>query len=417
MARKRLIHVATLGARRHYAVPKLLNELGFLGCFFTDFYAGNKNKALITLLEVLSSYGGSPSLMRLLGRRVAGLNSTNVKSFDLMGLKYIWALKRASAGTEIDDIYREVAARFASNILGCSDLEKSVVWAFKGAAQELFEGVVNKDVVRVLDQISNPGTLENALARTELENYGHWVKEDSLSLNSSYAIDRELKEWSLADRIVVGSPFVKEGLLKCNVDEDKIAVIPSGVDTSQFQWVQRGSFKRDRPLRVLFVGRVSILKGVQYLLEAVSALGGHVVEARFAGAVSVKERYLSKFASNCEFLGAVPRNQISDHYKWADVFCFPSITEGSAAVTYEALCSGLPVITTPNAGSIVTDRVNGFVIPVSNASRIEGALLSYWNDPEMLAAHQFATYEARTSAGIDRYKWDLNAFASTIVSL
>ncbi|GAC1465250.1 MAG: hypothetical protein NVSMB9_04670 [Isosphaeraceae bacterium] len=50
----------------------------------------------------------------------------------------------------------------------------------------------------------------------------------------------------------------------------------------------------------------------------------------------------------------------------ADVFVFPSLFEGSAVVTYEALACGLPTIVTPNAGSIVRDGIEGFLIPPGN---------------------------------------------------
>jgi glycosyltransferase involved in cell wall biosynthesis len=45
---------------------------------------------------------------------------------------------------------------------------------------------------------------------------------------------------------------------------------------------------------------------------------------------------------------------------------FPSIEEGSALVTYEALASGLPVVATPNAGSVVQDGVQGFIVEAQN---------------------------------------------------
>jgi glycosyltransferase involved in cell wall biosynthesis len=45
-------------------------------------------------------------------------------------------------------------------------------------------------------------------------------------------------------------------------------------------------------------------------------------------------------------------------------FVFPSIEEGSALVTYEALAYGLLVVTTPNAGSVVRDGVEGFIVPI-----------------------------------------------------
>jgi glycosyltransferase involved in cell wall biosynthesis len=57
-------------------------------------------------------------------------------------------------------------------------------------------------------------------------------------------------------------------------------------------------------------------------------------------------------------------------YQQADVFAFPTIEEGSALVTYEALACGLPAVTTYNAGSPVRDGQEGFLVPVQDAEAL-----------------------------------------------
>ena len=68
--------------------------------------------------------------------------------------------------------------------------------------------------------------------------------------------------------------------------------------------------------------------------------------------------------------GAVPTTQVAEHFQWAHVFLLPSLCEGSATVTYEALGHGLPVICTLNTGSVVRDEVEGFIVPVRDAAAI-----------------------------------------------
>ena len=71
----------------------------------------------------------------------------------------------------------------------------------------------------------------------------------------------------------------------------------------------------------------------------------------------------------------MPFHEVHALFQDADILVYPSLHEGSAFVTYEALASGLPVITTPNAGSVVRDGVEGYIVPVRDvdalAERIE----------------------------------------------
>jgi len=71
-------------------------------------------------------------------------------------------------------------------------------------------------------------------------------------------------------------------------------------------------------------------------------------------------------------------------YAWADVFLLPTLCEGSATVCYEALAAGLPVITTPNAGSVVRDGLDGFVVPIRDPEAIAEKLEILARDRELL---------------------------------
>jgi starch synthase len=58
----------------------------------------------------------------------------------------------------------------------------------------------------------------------------------------------------------------------------------------------------------------------------------------------------------------------------------PSLHEGSALVTYEALASGLPVIATPQTGSVVRDGVEGFLVPAGQIEPLAERLLQLFRD-------------------------------------
>ena len=86
-----------------------------------------------------------------------------------------------------------------------------------------------------------------------------------------------------------------------------------------------------------------------------------------------------------------------------DVFLLPSICEGSATVIYEALAAGLPVICTPNAGSVVRDGVDGFIVPIRDPDAIMEKLEQLATNAQLLAQ---MSENARRRAGeysIDAY--------------
>jgi glycosyltransferase involved in cell wall biosynthesis len=104
-----------------------------------------------------------------------------------------------------------------------------------------------------------------------------------------------------------------------------------------------------------------------------------------AGKINVTPNAQGRLREHVALIGSVPRSEIGEHYKWADVFLLPSICEGSATVTYEAMAAGLPVICTPNTGSVVRDGVEGFIVPVRDAKMIAERIEQLAANPEQRA--------------------------------
>jgi glycosyltransferase involved in cell wall biosynthesis len=101
--------------------------------------------------------------------------------------------------------------------------------------------------------------------------------------------------------------------------------------------------------------------------------------------------------------GIVPRSEVHEHFKWADVFLFPSRSEGSATVTYEALAAGLPVITTLNSGSIVEDGLSGFIVPVGDVEAIVERLERFMASPKLLQDMTHAAAERSRFGTVEAY--------------
>ncbi|GAB4240998.1 MAG: hypothetical protein OHK0028_19330 [Deltaproteobacteria bacterium] len=212
-------------------------------------------------------------------------------------------------------------------------------------------------------------------------------------------------EFSLADRVVVQSEFGVRSFIEQGFSPEKMVLLPRAVDLKQFP--PPAEIKKT-PFRVLYVGTVCLRKGFLDLLHAWTGLGLPGGELWVVGAVHEE---IVPFLATCRddpsirFFGHV-REGAGRFFPDATVFVLPSITEGSAKTTYEAMGAGLPVITTLNAGSVVRDGVDGFIVPIRDPDAIKERLLQLYKNREMgrvlgrsgrdrVAQFSWETYENR----------------------
>jgi glycosyltransferase involved in cell wall biosynthesis len=196
-----------------------------------------------------------------------------------------------------------------------------------------------------------------------------------------YARESSLEEIVLSDFIFLPSEFVKKTFIDSGLREDKLFVIQRGVNLEKF----KPGRKKDKNFRVLFVGRLSLRKGVPYLLEAWKKLNLKDAELIFIGSIDNTIVPILSAYNNVEniiFKGFL--KDPSGMYKESTLFVFPSIEEGSAKVTYEAMATGLPVITTENSGSLVRNGVDGFIIPARDSEAIKEKITYFYENPEMI---------------------------------
>lgn len=389
----------------HYAVPRICEQAGILERFYTDSYVGNK-PWLEFALRAIQAAVRSPHIARWLGRKDDNLPARKVRSFEILGIWYalarIFAKDEAASHRAAERMVRLFSSAVIRQGFGGAD----TVFGYNGASRELFLAGRQQGKRCILEQTILPKFLELKLMDQVAADWPGWQPGLDLSDRYDAFCEREKDEWTLADQIIVGSKFVADGLQECGVSAEKIRVVPYGVDVDRFA---SPKFKAltSGPLRVLFAGQVGLRKGAPYLLEALRDLGPGRVQARFAGEVALDAERIAPYREVATFLGAVPRMEMPELFHWADVFVLPSIVEGSATSTYEALVSGLPVVATPNSGTIVTDGVEGRIIPERNAAELAEALKNYCEDRDLLAKHAANAVAARGRAGIERYYRDL----------
>ncbi|MDB4916567.1 MAG: glycosyl transferase, group 1 [Gemmatimonadetes bacterium] len=184
----------------------------------------------------------------------------------------------------------------------------------------------------------------------------------------------ELAEESrMADCCIVASGYTKRTVVENGVDESRVRVIPYGVDLDAFcplPELSQGKF------RVVFVGQMVQRKGLSYLLHAWELLGLTDSELVLAGRGGMDRKQLSLAGKDIRVEIGASRARIRELYQSADVFCMPSLAEGSGLVYLEALACGTPVIGTRNTivDDIVTEGKDGFVIGIRDRDAIADRL-------------------------------------------
>jgi glycosyltransferase involved in cell wall biosynthesis len=367
-----------LGARMHYAVPRLLHASGRLERFHTDIYAGLGGWP--RLLTVLSEKWRPSGMRRLLGRAATGVPGALIRSYPLFGLSYYARRRRAKSQETIDQVHLWAGKTFGEKVVRSGFGEASAVYAFNTAGLEILSAARRRGLFTVLEQTIAPRFVEEDLLADAEARYSGWEPKRLKGAGTAALAQREREEWEQADLIVCGSDFVKDGIERYGGPVERCVVMPYGVDSN---FAPRIGERREGPLRVLTVGQVGLRKGAGSVLEVAKALGG-MAEFRWVGPVSLLDDARAEMARHVELTGTVARTDIMKHYAWADVFFLPSICEGSATATYEALACGLPVVTTPNAGSTVRDGVDGFVVAIYDVSAMAKRLRQLHEDRSLL---------------------------------
>jgi len=161
------------------------------------------------------------------------------------------------------------------------------------------------------------------------------------------------------------------------------------------------------PLRVLFLGQVILRKGIQYLLAAARQLERENIHFDVVGSIGISKEAMATAPANVTFHGRAGRDQTSDWYGRSHVFVLPTLSDGFAITQLEAMAHGLPVITTPCCGEVVSDGVDGFIVPPRNAVALAEALHRYLAEPDLLQTHQKAAIKKSNQFTLPRLTQNL----------
>ena len=169
VAAQECVAVFQIGARRHYAVPNGLAAIGALARLVTDIYAGVLPWRMVTYVP---PFLRSEGIQRLLGRSAANLDRSCVTSLPLFVLRE--SFRRFHRAKEVSQSAVWARQNRAFGLAACRRIPRNAtaVYAFNGAALEIFQEAKRRKVRCVLDQTSAPWRYNRDLLTTERDQIG-----------------------------------------------------------------------------------------------------------------------------------------------------------------------------------------------------------------------------------------------------
>jgi len=206
------------------------------------------------------------------------------------------------------------------------------------------------------------------------------------------AIDKRLEAlfYRTVHHIVVVSEATKREVMDVGVSEERISVVPDGLDPPDRPEITRA----DDRLSLLFVGTCHPRKGLPHLLDAMQQLRNRDIVLNIVGNLGDDPEYalrLQKYAEEhgldktVVFHGWLSQEELHCQYARAHVFVLPSLWEGFGIVLLEAMAFGLPVIATSTGAipELVEDGVNGLVVPPRDSQALARAISRLLDSPTL----------------------------------
>ena len=203
--------------------------------------------------------------------------------------------------------------------------------------------------------------------------------ERKVAYEGTYTSKQIIEAMNFADKILSVSEDLKLHIVNLGINQEKVHVVPNGVDTKKFKPAGKAharnllNLPQDKNI-VLFVGALRKIKGVDYLIEAAENFVDSNTHLFMVGRDDGLKRNLEKrahelkIADYIKFTGPVNHDDIPLWISASDILVLPSLSEGRPNVVLEALACEVPVVAT-NVGGIpelMVDGETGYLVPAKS---------------------------------------------------
>lgn len=376
--------VAQIGARHNYAVARMLQAEGALAALYTDLcFHGPAGR----LAEAAAPWVPPRLAGKLRRRIVQGVDSSRI--FSAPDVRMLGYLKYARVP---EALYEAQNRLFSDHMIKWGVRDANVVYAMWGSGSAFWRYARERGLKIAVDVFITP--IYHRVVAQERQAFPDWIADWEAQSPATEALQYELIEAHVkeiletADLLICPSDTVMDGIKEFGqAPKGRIELLPRAVNVPYGYSLTGAGPAAPQRGRILFAGGADLRKGFPYLAEAASLLNrnGSGYEFRIAGMAGERVRNHPR-ARDLNFLGHLSRESMAMEYRRADVFVMPTIAEGSAGVVFEALASGVPVVTTRSAGSVVTNGQEGLIVPERDAEALAKAIERIVEDRAMRSA-------------------------------
>lgn len=367
--------------RDDYQVPAALAEMGALGLFITDYYAGVSSPSIRGLSHRTSPYLDPSTVRTVYGAFVPQVVHQLSKR---LGIPSAFPSRRIDSS---------IAAAIA---LAAKERPEDGLLIYSNYAWMAFQQAATAR--KILFQY-HPSTeiIREAMSSDQLGDLRPWLQE--VEEVDPVRAEIEKVELELATRVICASNFTARGLLMSGVKSDLVKVVPYGCPPPTSEVV------RNRERVLLFVGQGVQRKGLHLLLEAwrrVRPRGWtlRVVASRLDPAM----RELLEACPAVAYTGAVSDVELSRLYSESSALVLPSLVEGFGLVLGEALAGGCTLIASTNTGlpDYELDAPVAYVVAPGRVDELAWAIEAH------VSAFEAGTVDARQNSDQARKRsWGL----------
>ena len=247
--------------------------------------------------------------------------------------------------------------------------------------------------------------------------YHHSFQERFLPNDDSAAFrrkvnDRKDREVEMADLIITASALARRSYIDAGVDEARVVSVPVGVDIGLFSYDPAVALPSKRPVNFVFVGRATVVKGVDLLCQALERLAASGLDYRLTMIGDIYPEVaalVAQLGDRVEYVGRVGQAALVERLRKADCMVVPSRFNSFAMVVAEALAVGRPVIVSDNVGAseFVEEGVSGWIVPAGNVDVLADRLRWCIDHPHLLRQMAAAARRDGERCSWDRYRQSL----------